>query len=140
MCLPLFGPWTWIRQANLAEPVRSHFYPLQLPPSPILVRLYLRKGANWGDSQILIGWRFDVHGLTAEISAWMVTGSMGWRLKCRVDGDKVNGMTVQENRGRQVYKVLISCPEAFMEHDTCHLSVGFYRGLKRHFVFRALLL
>ena len=61
-------------------------------------------------------------------------------MKCRVDGDKVNGMTVQENRGRQVYKVLISCPEAFMEHDTCHLSVGFYRGLKRHFVLRALLL
>ena len=28
------------------------FYPLQLPPSPHLVRRYLWKGINWGDSQI----------------------------------------------------------------------------------------
>ena len=28
------------------------FYPLQLPPSPHLVRRFQRKGANWGDSQI----------------------------------------------------------------------------------------
>ena len=28
------------------------FYPLQLPPSPHLVRRYLRKGINWGDGQI----------------------------------------------------------------------------------------
>ena len=28
-----------------------YFYPLQLPPSPHLVRRFLCKGANWGDSQ-----------------------------------------------------------------------------------------
>ena len=28
------------------------FYPLQLPPSPHLVRRHLRKGINWGDGQI----------------------------------------------------------------------------------------
>ena len=28
------------------------FYPFQLPPSPYLVRRFLRKGANWGDGQI----------------------------------------------------------------------------------------
>ena len=28
------------------------FHPLQLPPSPYLVRRYLRKGINWGDGQI----------------------------------------------------------------------------------------
>ena len=28
------------------------FHPLQLPPSPHLVRRYLRKGINWGDGQI----------------------------------------------------------------------------------------
>ena len=27
------------------------FYPLQLPPSPHLVRRYLRKGIKWGDGQ-----------------------------------------------------------------------------------------
>ena len=52
MGLPLLGPWTWIRQAHLTGPVRLHFNPLQLPPSPLLVRRYLRKGANWGDGQI----------------------------------------------------------------------------------------
>ena len=98
------------------------------------------KGANWGDGQIITSWRFNVHGLMAEISTWMVTGSMGWRLKCRVNGDKVYGMMVWKNRGRQVYKVLTSCPEAFMALDTCHLSVGFYLGSKRRFVFHALLL
>ena len=30
------------------------FYPLQLPPSPHLVRRYLQKGTNWGDGQINI--------------------------------------------------------------------------------------
>ena len=29
MGLPLFGPWTWIRQAHLAGLVKFHFYPLQ---------------------------------------------------------------------------------------------------------------
>ena len=28
------------------------FYPLQLPPSPHLVRRHLWKGINWGDGQI----------------------------------------------------------------------------------------
>ena len=28
------------------------FYPLQLPPSPHLVRRFLLKGADWGDGQI----------------------------------------------------------------------------------------
>ena len=28
-----------------------YFYPLQLPPSPHLVRRFLCKGANWGDGQ-----------------------------------------------------------------------------------------
>ena len=95
--------------------------------------------ANWGDGQIITSWRFDVHRLTAEISAWTVTSSMGWRLKCRLDSDKVYGMTVRKNRGCQVYKVLTSCLEAFMALDTCHLSVGFYLGSKRRFVFPALL-
>ena len=49
-------------------------------------------------------------------------------------------MKVRKNRGRQVYKVLTSCPEAFMAHDTCRLSVGFYLGSKRRFVFHALFL
>ena len=31
------------------------FYPLQLPPSPHLVRRHMRKGINWGDGQINSG-------------------------------------------------------------------------------------
>ena len=55
MGLPFFDPWTWIRQAHLVGPVGPRFYPLQLPPSPIFVRHYLRNGANWGDGQITTG-------------------------------------------------------------------------------------
>ena len=65
-CL-FFGPWILARQAYLTRPVGPCFYPLQLPPSPHLVRRYLRKGANWGDSQINTCWWFDVRGLTVEI-------------------------------------------------------------------------
>ena len=69
-----------------------------------------KKGSQLGRRSNNYNWQFDVHGLTAEISAWTVTGSIGWLLKCRVDGDKVNRMIVRKNRGRQVYKVLTSCP------------------------------
>ena len=49
MGLPFLGPRTWIRQAHFTGPVRLHFYPFQLHPSPLLIRRYLRKGANCGD-------------------------------------------------------------------------------------------
>ena len=78
MGLPLFGPWTWICQAHLSGP---HFYPLQLPPSPLLVRLHLRK---WGQ----LGWRSNNYRLTIRCS-WVD----GWNIG--VNGDKLNGMTIE---------------------------------------------
>ena len=78
MGLPFFGPWTWIRQAHLSGP---HFYPLQLPPSPLLVRLHLRK---WGQ----LGWRSNNYRLTIRCS-WVD----GWNIG--VNGDKLNGMTIE---------------------------------------------
>ena len=47
--LTSFRPMDMDPSGHLAGPVWPRFYPLQLPPSPLLVRLYLRKGANWGD-------------------------------------------------------------------------------------------
>ena len=57
-----FGPWTWIRQARQAS--FSCFYPLQLPPSPHLIRRFCARGSigvtvktiltvrcSWGDGQ-----------------------------------------------------------------------------------------
>ena len=81
MGLPLFGPWTWIRQAHLAGPVGPHFYPFQLPPSPLLVHLYLRKGGQ-------LGWRSNNHRLMVPCS-WVD----GWNIG--VNGDRLNGMTVE---------------------------------------------
>ena len=39
MGLPLFGPWTWICRAHLAEPVGPHFYPLQLASLTKILRM-----------------------------------------------------------------------------------------------------
>ena len=86
MGLPLFSPWTWIRQAHLARPVGPHFYPLQLPPSPLLVHLYLRKGGQ-------LGWRSNNHKLTVQCS-WVD----GWNIG--VNGDRLNGMTVEMSSRR----------------------------------------
>ena len=91
------------------------------------------------------GWNIDVNGDRLNWDdGWnvkqTVTRFMRWRLKCQADGDKVYGMTDRKEWGRQVYRVLTSCPEAFMVHDTCRLSIGFYLRSKRRFVFRALLL
>ena len=81
MGLPLFGPWIWIHQAHLAGPVGPHFYPLQLPHSPLLVCLYLRKGGQ-------LGWRSNNHKLTVQCS-WVD----GWNIG--MNGDRLNGMTVE---------------------------------------------
>ena len=35
-----------------------------------------------------------------------------------------------------MYRVLTSCPEAFMAHNTCRLLVGLYLGSRRRFIFR----
>ena len=43
------------------------FHPLQLPPSPHLVRCHLWKRINWGDGQINSCWGFYGHGFTVEI-------------------------------------------------------------------------
>ena len=124
MGLPLLGPRTWIHQAHLTGPVKLHFYPFQLHPSPLLVRCYLRKGANWGDDKRIIGWRFDVHELTGEYDG--------------VNGDKVEGMMVGKAEVVRYTKGLTSCPEVIMAHDTCRFLIGFYLGSKRRFVFHAL--
>ena len=72
------------------------FYPLQLPPSPDLVRRYLRKGINWGDGQINSCWRFYVHGLMVEIQTWMVTNFnlgcvwIGWKPISEINFRKIH--------------------------------------------------
>ena len=123
--LPFIGPWIWIRQANLTGPVGLHFYPLQLSLSLLLVRCY------WEREPI----RVTVKKLQVDGSmfiGWWLKW-LGWRWQCQwVDSWK--------RRGHQVYKHLTSCPETLMVHDTCHFSIGFYLGLKHHFVFRALFL
>ena len=86
MGLPLFSPWTWIRQAHLARPFGPHFYPLQLPPSPLLVRLYLRKRGQ-------LGWQLNSYRLTVRCS-WVD----GWNIG--VNGDRLNGMTVEMSSRR----------------------------------------
>ena len=73
MGLSLFDPWTWIRQAHLTGPVGLHFYPLQLPLSPLLVRRYWERGPNG-----------------VMVKFLQVGDSNAW-----VDGDKVNGLMVE---------------------------------------------
>ena len=77
------------------------FYPLQLPPSPHLVRRYLRKGINWGDGQINSCWQFYVHGLTVEIQTWTMT-NFGLDDDCKslVDDVIINKVTVEISSGR----------------------------------------
>ena len=77
------------------------------------------------------GWNIGVNddklnGMTVEMSAWTVTRLMGWLF--------------EKTEVVRYTKFLTSCPEAFMAHDMCRLSVGFYLGSKRCFVFRALFL
>ena len=62
--LPFIGPWTWIRHAHFTRLVGLHFYPLQLPPSPLLVRHHWKGGPNgvmvknlWVDNSRFMGWR-----------------------------------------------------------------------------------
>ena len=65
--------------------------------------------------------------------------SLGFPQMALNNGDTVSGMTVGKT-DRQVYKVLTSCPGAFMAHNMCCLSVGFCLESKRRFIFHALLL
>ena len=82
------------------------FYPFQLPPSPHLVRRYLRKGINWGDGQINLCSRFYVHGLTVEIQTRTVTNfSLDDDCKCWVDSVIINKLTVW-NLQRTVTRIL----------------------------------
>ena len=78
--LPIIGPWTWICQAHFARPVRLHFHPLQLPPSPLLVRHHREGGPNgvtvknlWVDGSRFMGWRLK----------WLGWLWLAWRLKMR---------------------------------------------------------
>ena len=41
------------------------------------------EGANWGDRQINTCWRFDVHGLIAKISVWIVTDLIGMTVEIK---------------------------------------------------------
>ena len=105
---------------------QASFLSFQLHPSPLLVRCYLRKRANWGDDKRIIGWRFDVHELTGEYDG--------------VNRDKVEGTMVGKEELVKYTKCLTSCPEVIMAHDTCHFLIGFYLGLKCRFIFHALFL
>ena len=128
------------------------FYPLQLPPSPHLVRRFLRKGANWGDGQINADGSMFI-GRRMRYKTWTATNlSLDDDCKYWVDGVTINKvtvwtlavgdedpwMTVYGVWGRQGYRGLTRCPEAFKAYDTCRSSIGLYLGLKCRFVFRAL--
>ena len=104
------------------------FYPLQLPPSPHLVRHYLRKGINWGDGQINSCWWFYVHGLTVEIQTWTVTNfSLDDDFKCWVDGVIINKVTVW-NLQRTVTKIL---GWRFEEYEAVR-GIEFWQAVQRH--------
>ena len=79
-----------------------------------------------------LGWRLKNHRLTIQCS-W-VDGWNDW-----VDGDKVNGLTVEKAE-------VVKCTniwQAVQKHlwrMTCRFLIGFYLESKRHFFFRALFL
>ena len=101
---------------------RTPFYPLQLPPSPLLVHHYWEGGPNgvtvknlWVDDSRFIGWRLK----------WLGWWWLGWQLKMRTS----SGVQTSNRLSGSIYA-----------HDKCRSLIGFYLGSKRHFVFRALFL